>query len=151
MDEILISSKQWICMDFNCFVQFRTKYSEIDKHVTDLTAKCWVDLKIFIDENVTASIMTGFDGVYLRKVYVGNYKVERVSTGIALRLQEWDTLKSCVKELLQMEPDTKNESEMNFNVYYYFLNLDRENSQNGWIYRITDLQTWDKWLWGGGW
>jgi hypothetical protein len=47
-----------------------------------------VDLKIFIDENVTASIMTGFDGVYLRKVYVGNYKVERVSTGIALRLQE---------------------------------------------------------------
>jgi hypothetical protein len=66
-------------------------------------------------------------------------------------LQEWDTLKSCVKELLQMEPDTKNESGMNFNVYYYFLNLDRENSQNWWIYRITDLQTWDKWLWGGGW
>jgi len=107
MDEILISSKQWICMDFNCFVQFRTKYSEIDKHVTDLTAKCWVNLKIFIDENVTASIMTGFDGVYLRKVYVVNYKVERVSTGIALRLQEWDTLKSCVKELLQMEPELR--------------------------------------------
>ena len=41
------------------------------------------------------------------KVYVWNYKVERVSTGIVLRLQEWDTLKSCVKELLQMEPELR--------------------------------------------
>jgi len=41
-------------MDFNCFIQFLTKFSEIDEHVTDLTAKRWVDLKIYIDENMTA-------------------------------------------------------------------------------------------------
>ena len=107
MDEILIPSKQGICMDFNCFIQFLTKFSEIDEHVTDLTAKRWVDLKIYIDENMTASITSDFDGIYLYKVQVGYSKVERASTGIALRLQEWDMLKSCVKELLEMKPELR--------------------------------------------
>lgn len=105
--DVLIPSKQGLCMSLDCFTQFLTKISEIDERVTDLMAKRWVDSEIYIDENVIASIRTGFDGVYLRKVQVGNLKVNRASTGIALRLQEWDLLKICLKELFEMKPELR--------------------------------------------
>jgi hypothetical protein len=34
-------------------------------------------------------------------------KVNRASTGIALRLQEWDLLKICLKELFEMKPELR--------------------------------------------
>lgn len=108
LDDVLIPSKLGICMNFECFTMFLMKISEIDECLNDLAAKRWVNSEIRVHGNVIASIKTGLNCVYLHKVNFANSKDDRVSTGIALRLPEWDMLKMRLEDLFEMKSELQN-------------------------------------------
>ena len=109
-DGVLIPSKIGVCMSSTRFAAFRFKMADIDERVDDFEAKRNVDAKIHVGGELFATVKTGYACVNLRKYWypVGMQESVPSRGGIALRLPEWQALKTRVEELVALKPELVN-------------------------------------------
>ncbi len=107
---LVVPTKLGVCMSTTRFAAFRFLMGEMDERVNDLAQKRAVDSTIHVGGDLFVTIKTGFACVNLRKYFfpAGMQQSVPSRSGIALRLPEWEALKACVAELIQLKPELAN-------------------------------------------
>ena len=107
---LVVPTKLGVCMSTTRFAAFRFLMGEMDERVNDLAQKRAVDSTIHVGGDLFVTIKTGFACVNLRKYFfpAGMQQSVPSRSGIALRLTEWEALKACVAELIQLKPELAN-------------------------------------------
>ena len=107
---LVLPTKLGVCMSATRFAAFRFLIAEMDERVNDLVEKRAVDATIHVGGDLFVTVKTGFSCVNLRKYFfpAGMQQSVPSRSGIALRLPEWEALKACVAELIQLKPELAN-------------------------------------------
>ena len=107
---LVLPTKLGVCMSATRFAAFRFLIAEMDERVNDLVEKRAVDATIHVGGDLFVTIKTGFSCVNLRKYFfpAGMQQSVPSRSGIALRLPEWEALKACVAELIELKPELAN-------------------------------------------